>query len=208
MIFCELVQKMAKNPRGRPRSYDPDAALTQAMETFWEAGFTGTSLDDLATATGMNRPSLYAAFGDKKAIYLKSFELFADSLHTALAGMITSDMPLSRALEAFYGTAAEIYLSGPHGPRGCFISCTAPAEAARDADIRTALRKVLKEIDTGLEKVFARAKERGELEKDADTAGLAKLAGAVLHSLALRARAGATKAELQSLARQAAKTLR
>lgn len=198
---------MTKKPRGRPRSYDPEKALGAALETFWEAGFTATSLDDLAAATGMNRPSLYAAFGDKKSIYLKSFEAFAGSLRTALREAMGADMPLGRALEIFYGAAIEIYLSGPHGPRGCFIACTAPAEAARDADIRAALHDVLKEIDAALTMMFSRAQAKGEIAKEADAAALAQLAAAVLHSIALRARAGETRDGLHALARQAVKSL-
>ena len=181
--------------------------MEAALETFWEAGFTGTSLDELAAATGMNRPSLYAAFGDKKSIYLKSFELFAGSLRAALREAMTAEMPLDRKLETFYGAAIDIYLSGPHGPRGCFISCTAPAEAARDADIRAALHNVLKEIDGALEMIFSSAQAKDEITKSADAASLAQLAAAVLHSIALRARAGETRDSLHALARQAVKSL-
>lgn len=178
--------------------------MEAALETFWEAGFTGTSLDELAAATGMNRPSLYAAFGDKKSIYLKSFELFAGSLRAALREAMTAEMPLDRKLETFYGAAIDIYLSGP---RGCFISCTAPAEAARDADIRAALHNVLKEIDGALEMIFSSAQAKDEITKSADAASLAQLAAAVLHSIALRARAGETHDSLHALARQAVKSL-
>lgn len=199
---------MSEKPRGRPRSYDPEKALSQAMETFWAAGFTGTSLDDLAAATGMNRPSLYAAFGDKKSIYLKSLDLYTESLRDALRGIIQSDMTLAAGLEAFYAGGINLYLSGDNGSRGCFVSCTAPAEAMTDADIKAALKQVFGEIDRGLERLYRQAKERGEIANDADAAALARLAGAVLHSLSLRARAGATRAELNAIARQAAKTLR
>ena len=68
VISFEMVQKeMRPRPRGRPRSYDPEVALKRATEAFWKSGYSGTSLDDLAAATGMNRPSLYAGFGDKRA---------------------------------------------------------------------------------------------------------------------------------------------
>lgn len=199
---------MPKSPRGRPRAYDPEKALTRAMETFWAAGFTGTSLDDLAAATGMNRPSLYAAFGDKKSIYLKSLDLYTESLRKVLIDILQSDASLADGLTAFYNGGIELYLSGENGPRGCFVSCTAPAEAAVDDDIRTVLKEVLDEIDRGLELLYAKAKKRGEISEDADAAALGKLAGAVLHSLALRARAGAARAELQAIARQAARTIR
>lgn len=199
---------MTKSPRGRPRAYDPERALTRAMETFWAAGFTGTSLDDLAAATGMNRPSLYAAFGDKKSIYLKSLDLYTESLREALRGIIHADVALADGLTAFYEGGIELYMSGEKGPRGCFVSCTAPAEAAVDEDIKAALSGVLGEIDRGLELLYRQAQKRGEISKDADAAALARLAGAVLHSLALRARAGATRAELQTIALEAAKTIR
>ncbi|MBX3447748.1 MAG: TetR/AcrR family transcriptional regulator [Parvibaculaceae bacterium] len=178
------------------------------METFWAAGFTGTSLDDLAAATGMNRPSLYAAFGDKKSIYLKSLDLYTESLREALRGIIQADVALADGLAAFYRGGIELYMSGEKGPRGCFVSCTAPAEAAVDDDIKAALSGVLGEIDRGLELLYRQAQKRGEISREADAAALARLAGAVLHSLALRARAGASRAELQAIALEAAKTIR
>ena len=68
-----MVQK-EKVRRGRPRAYDPERALAQATAAFWDAGYSATSLDDLSAATGMNRPSLYGAFGDKHALYLKAID--------------------------------------------------------------------------------------------------------------------------------------
>ena len=68
-----MVQKERRR-RGRPRAYDPEQALAQATAAFWDAGFSATSLDDLSAATGMNRPSLYGALGDKRALYLKTIE--------------------------------------------------------------------------------------------------------------------------------------
>src|SRR5215471_3491523 len=68
-VLCEMVQKEPAR-RGRPRAYDPDTALAQAMAVFWRAGYAGTSLDDITVGTGMNRPSLYGAFGDKHRLYL------------------------------------------------------------------------------------------------------------------------------------------
>src|SRR2546423_14715860 len=85
-----MVQKRSKEPerklRGRPRAYDPQVALARAAEVFWKAGYAGTSLDDLVAATGMNRPSLYAAFGDKRALYLKTLEHYRDESRGARPG--------------------------------------------------------------------------------------------------------------------------
>ncbi len=69
--------------RGRPRQYDPDQALAKAAETFWKHGYAATSLDDLVVATGMKRPSLYAAFGDKRDLYLKTLERYRDQIRAS-----------------------------------------------------------------------------------------------------------------------------
>src|SRR5215467_10510913 len=75
-VFCNMVKKEEERRLGRPRSYDPEVALQRATAAFWDGGFSGTSLDDLSERTGMNRPSLYAAFGDKEALYLKTLESY------------------------------------------------------------------------------------------------------------------------------------
>jgi TetR/AcrR family transcriptional regulator, copper-responsive repressor len=75
----EMVQKstassrIAPRPRGRPRAFEAETALTHAMDAFWKDGFAATSLDDLSAATGLNRPSLYGAFGDKRALYIQAY---------------------------------------------------------------------------------------------------------------------------------------
>lgn len=193
---------MAGRPRGRPKSYDPDRALWQAMETFWTSGFAATSLDDLAAATAMNRPSLYAAFGDKKTLYVKTLERFAEQMRKSLAEGMGKTTTLPEALRAFYSGAIELYLSGEQGPRGCFVMCTAPAEAASDPDIRSALEAILKEIDASLESRMAQAVSDGELSPQANPAMLARLAASVLHSIAIRARAGESLKALQALAEE------
>src|ERR1700683_5871232 len=94
-IICEMVQKKAKQPgvprrRGRPREYDPEQALAKAAESFWKGGYAGTSLDDLVAATGMNRPSLYAAFGDKRDLYVKTLERYQQQSR-ALSAQLLAD---------------------------------------------------------------------------------------------------------------------
>src|SRR5690348_9419668 len=75
-ILCDMVQNKDAEPRGRgrPRAYDPQAALQRATDRFWRSGYSSTSLDEISAATGMNRPSLYAAFGDKHTLYLKALD--------------------------------------------------------------------------------------------------------------------------------------
>src|SRR5882724_2877881 len=92
-VLSNMVQKIPPK-RGRPRSYDPDTALAQAMAAFWNAGYTGTSLDDITAGTGMNRPSLYGAFGDKRALYLHTLERYRVAGRTAMREVLGGDKPL------------------------------------------------------------------------------------------------------------------
>ena len=186
--------------RGRPRSFDADRALNAAQSRFWQGGYAATSLDALAEATGLNRPSLYGAFGDKRAHNLaaldKSVAESVSSLTTALAAR-----PLVRdALALVYEGAIRIYLAGEAGPRGCFIIGTAVVEALGDEMVRGALAQALTRMDDVFEARFNAAQQAGDLPADADAKGLALLASAVLNNLAIRARAGLDRATLQAVA--------
>ena len=180
---------MTKRGRGRPRSYDPDAALGAALKAFWGRGFAGTSLDQISAATGMNRPSLYAAFGDKKAIYRKAVQKFNGDFLGRLRAALFAGAGLEADLVNFYLAALPTYRADPDAPLGCPVICTATTEAAVDPDIRADLAAALERIDRGLASRFARARAEGELPPSADPEKLGRLAGALLHSLAVRVRA-------------------
>jgi TetR/AcrR family transcriptional regulator, copper-responsive repressor len=194
-----MVQK-SPGRRGRPRAFDPDVALAQAVDAFWDAGFAATSLDDLTGATGMNRPSLYGAFGDKQALYRKALDAYCERTRAAFAGVFSSDEPLRDALRKVYDTGIEIYLSGENGPRGCFIIGTAVAQAVTDPDVRAVLAAILREIEGAFRARIVRAQRGGELSADADPAALAKVASATLYSLTIHARAGLGRPVLDAIA--------
>lgn len=180
---------MDKKPRGRPRNYDPDLALEAALQAFAERGFAGTSLDDLSAATGMNRPSLYAAFGDKKAIYRKSVDKFNREFLDRLGQALFAGASLEDDLVGFYLAAFPVYLAGGDTPRGCPVLCTAVVEAVGDADVQADLAGALDQIDGALTARIQHARDEGDLRPSADPARLGRLAAALLHSLALRLRA-------------------
>ena len=193
--------------RGRPRAYDPDTALEQAMGAFWRSGYAGTSLDDLTAATGMNRPSLYAAFGDKRSLYLKAlahyWQIAMSAMREDLAGGVTLSESLTRAFEG----ALSIYFSGGEQPRGCFVVSTAVTAAVEDAEIRESLMTGFLSFDKDFEALFRTAQDKGELKKDADPAVLASMATAIMHTIAIRARSGTSRSELSELARKASDIL-
>src|SRR5262245_60309956 len=129
-----MVQKsVSSKKRGRPPTYDAEAALARATDAFWDQGYAATSLDELAAATGMNRPSLYGAFGDKRALYLKTLRRYGagGQLRAALA----DDTPLRGALARVYRVATDLYLSGKHGARGCYLIGTATTEAVKSREV-------------------------------------------------------------------------
>ncbi|HWT96876.1 MAG TPA: TetR/AcrR family transcriptional regulator [Terriglobales bacterium] len=177
------------------------------MGRFWDAGYAATSLDHLSEATGMNRPSLYGAFGDKKALYLKTLEAYRALGRTTMTVALAGEDSLAAALGRVYGKAIEIYLSGPIGARGCYLLGTAATESVLDADIRAAFADGLHELDQLITDRIRRAQRLGEIDKKADAGVLAKLAIGLLNTLSLRARAGESRTALEAVAKASVKLI-
>ena len=207
-----MVQKSRKLPqqsrsaapaapkrRGRPRAYQPEVALGKALELFRKGGFAATSLDDLSAATGMNRPSLYGAFGDKRELYIKAYQRYRADAAAAMIDIFKDQQPIRQRLERIFAVALDIYLSGDAGPRGCFTVMTAASEAVYDPDIRAMVLEGLSEMDKAFAACFRRAREKGELAPSADPAVLAQLASATIHSIAIRSRARVPRKELEAI---------
>ncbi len=186
-------------PRGRPRTFDEDRVLGSILDTFWTRGFTGCSMDELAEAARVSKPALYAAFGDKRAMYLRAMERFTGEFEAAVEAALGPERPLADGLLAFYRASLERFLSGDHGPRGCLVLCTAASEAVVEPEIRNVLAGVLSRLDCALERRFAAAIASGQISSDADPRALASLAAAALHSLAIRVRAGENRNRLDAL---------
>lgn len=189
--------------RGRPRAYEPDVALGKALDLFRTQGFAATSLDDLSEATGMNRPSLYGAFGDKRELYIKSYQRYREEARASMVEIFRQEMPVRQRLERILASALNKYLSGETGPRGCFTVVTAASEAVGDPEIRAMVLDGLTELDKAFANCFRRAKEKGELPESADPAVLAQLASATVHTIAIRSRARVPRKELEAIVKGA-----
>src|SRR5690349_4597542 len=211
-----MVQKTKKPPgrpsaegreepkrRGRPRAYQPELALGKALDLFRKQGFAATSLDDLSEATGMNRPSLYGAFGDKRELYIKSYQRYREEAAASMVEIFRQEMPLRQRLERIYAAALDIYLSGDTGPRGCFTVVTAASEAVGDPEIRAMVLDGLAGLDKAFASCFRRAKEKGELPESADPFALAQIASATVHTIAIRSRARVPRKELEAIVKGA-----
>ncbi|EJC70132.1 transcriptional regulator [Rhizobium leguminosarum bv. viciae WSM1455] len=187
--------------RGRPRAFDAKAALGKARDVFWDRGFAAASLDNLSAATNLNRPSLYGAFGDKEALYLDTLEGYRQDGMNTLAEALDPSLPLRDNIARVYAGALAIYLHGETAARGCLLIGTASVEAVQHERVREVLGRSLNGFDDEIEKRMRLGVERGELPESADPQMLARIASAVMHSLAVRARAGDSRETLEAIAR-------
>jgi len=191
------TEHLPKSP-GRPRAFDTDQALEAAMRLFWQKGYEGTSLSDLTAAMGINRPSLYAAFGDKEALFRKALERYA--LGPASYVQAALDAPTAReTVERLLGGAIEL-MTAPRNPSGCLmvrgaLACGEAAEPIRRE--LTARRQVGEAL---LRARIERAMSEGELTPDTDYGDLVRYFATVIWGLSVSAAGGATAEELRGVA--------
>ena len=202
-VGADAVQRR----RGRPRGFKPETALTQAMDVFWKDGFAATSLDDVSAATGLNRPSLYGAFGDKRALYLQAYSQYRKHVNEAFAPLFAAREPLREKLRRILLTALDLYLSGEEGPRGCFTVLTAASDAIADPEIHGLVTEAIDAADRAFGRLFADARAAGELPPNADARRLARLASATIHTLSIRARTRIPRADLLPIVDDAVATI-
>jgi AcrR family transcriptional regulator len=200
------MEQPLKRTRGRPRQYDEDSVLQAAGEVFWTKGFSAASLDDLSAAMGMNRPSIYRAFGDKEAIYRRALMQFCQGMEAAFARTMLAEDDIRKALASFYSEALETYTSGQQ-PRGCMVMSTAVAAATCHPEIQADLLNLVRDLDQKIAKRLEQACAAGQLESSFDVVGRAAVAQSLLHSLSLRARAGETPSQLKKLIRSGVETI-
>ena len=190
------ASKAAPRGRGRPRAFEADTALAQAMDVFWSDGFAATSLDDISSATGLNRPSLYGAFGDKRALYLQAYGQYRKRVNKSFAPLFAAQEPLRTKLARILTAALDLYLSGPDGPRGCFTVLSAASEAISDPDLHSLVSEAIDGTDQAFGRLFADACVTGELPAGVDPRRVARVASATLHTMSVRARARIPRAEI------------
>ena len=185
-------------PSGRTRQFDVDEALDRALEVFWARGYEGASLTDLTEAMGINRPSLYAAFGNKEQLFRKALDRYQTGPQSFLTDALRQ--PTARAV-------VEAILSGflrrqrdRHKPRGCLIVCSALASGEEAETVRRTLAQLRQAIVTALRERFERAVQDRDLPAGTDCATLARYVATVLNGLAVQAASGATEKELRRVA--------
>jgi len=203
-----MATQTIPRPRGRPRAYDPEQALERAMHTFWKRGYCGTTLDDLSAAMHMNRPSLYAGFGDKHQLYLKAMQRFQAQARKHFAEALAprvNDCSFADVIARYLYAAIDLYTGKE--TTGCAVIATATAHALTEPDIGQVLDTVLQEMDSQLCQCLQSAMECGALPRDADIEALTFLLASTTHSIGIRARAGFTRQRLERMAGLLVRTL-
>jgi len=172
--------------------------LEKARAVFWNLGYAAASLDDLAAATGLNRPSLYAAFGDKHALYMRALARTCETARAVMRQMMGREGPLREVLRGLFGAAIAAYVAGDEGQRGCFVIGTAVTQAVNDPQARALAAAFVADEDAAFRERFERS--ANELAPGVGAAGAAAIATAALHTLAIRARTGEDRAGLDAVA--------
>jgi AcrR family transcriptional regulator len=179
---------------GRPRGFDADRALDRALAIFWRDGYEGASLPALTKAMGINRPSLYAAFGNKEALFRKAVERY-DRGPAGYAYKALKKPTAREVVEALLEGIVAL-LTRPRNPGGCLMVQGALACGANATRVRQDLASQREAGVAAIRRRFQRAIDEGDLPASADASGLARFVATVMHGLAVQAASGASRKEL------------
>jgi TetR/AcrR family transcriptional repressor of nem operon len=161
-------------PRGRPRSFDEDAAVERAMAVFWSRGYHATALPDLLRATKLSRGSLYAAFGDKHSLFLRALDRYIADAEARLNIELDSRKDPIDGLRSYLAGYVD-RTSGSHGRRGCLVIATAMELAGRDNDVNRRIASFFKVMERQVTDALTRAKSAGKLADGIDPANAARI---------------------------------
>jgi AcrR family transcriptional regulator len=182
---------------GRARTFDTDAALDRAMTVFWRKGYDGTSLSDLTKAMGINRPSLYAAYGNKEELFRKALERYGDGPSSYEREALAK--PTARQVaESLLRGAADVQ-TDPNSPAGCLAVLGTTYCADESSPVGKTLIQSRLAAHAAIRERFERARAEGDLPRQADPADLTRYIGTVVCGMAVLAASGATREELEGV---------
>jgi AcrR family transcriptional regulator len=179
---------------GRPRKFDLDRTLDSAVQVFWRQGYEGTAIADLTEALGINRPSLYAAFGNKESLFHRVLERYSEQRAAYVLESLKE--PTARSVVEHLLRGAAEATTGHGLPRGCLGVQGALATGPDSDPIRRKLDSWRRSGEAAIRARLNRAQDEGDLPPDADTAELARYVCTLLHGIAVQAAGGDTRTQL------------
>jgi len=190
----------SSRPRGRPRAFDRDEALDRAMHLFWRRGYEATSVSDLTEAMGITPPSLYAAFGDKKRLFLEAVDRY-QSGPGSFARAAFNEPTAERAMRRLMMDTIESFFE-KNNPRGCMVVLAATNCSTDSSDILDELAGRRRMAERLVRDRIAAGRAAGDIPPDADVDTLAGMIVTTLYGLSIKARDGASRASLRKVVDQ------
>jgi len=185
---------------GRPRGFDVDEALDAALVVFWRQGYDGTTLTDLASAMGINRPALYAAFQGKKELFVRAIDRYY-AVDAARTFQVLEEPTAWTVTEQYLLRSIE-QLTNPGRPLGCFVLQSALVCSEENADIAALMARQRKLEEGMLRERYEQAQREGDLATDEDPAALARFVFTFRHGLAVMACGGTSREDLTDSAQR------
>jgi AcrR family transcriptional regulator len=183
---------------GRPREFDPEKALDRALRVFWEHGYEGASLTELTAAMGINRPSLYATFGNKEELFRKVLDRYAQDAAGYMREGLREPTARGAVEKMLFASADELSATGH--PRGCLLVQGALACGNESEAVKRELSSRRAAGEVAIRERLERAKAEGDLPAEADAAELASFVMTVLHGMSVQAAGGAKREKLRRIA--------
>jgi len=190
-------QNPVPSPRGRPRSFDTDAAVERAMGVFWSRGYHATALPDLLRATQLSRGSLYAAFGDKHSLFLRALDRYVAEALTRMD--VEFDKEPVDGLRAYLAGYVD-RTSGANGRRGCLLVATAMELAGHDAEVDRRIGSFFKAMEARVADALSRAKAAGKLADGVEPSSAARILVCFVEGLRVVGKTGPTPITSQATA--------
>ena len=190
------ISTVVETKMGRPRGFDEDAVLEAAMRVFWEKSYEGATLSDLTKAMGINRSSMYAAFGDKEALFKLVLGRYREGPMTYIREALHHPTLRGVIEGLLYGTVE--FLAMPYYPQGCLSVQGALACGTNAGSVRQSLIEWRKKGEAALRRRFSQARKDGEMH--ADPADVARYVSTIMTGLSIQAVNGASKGEMKRIA--------
>ena len=196
--------KNTKRPRGRPRTFDEGEAIRMATQVFWRKGFDGATIDDLVEEMGVRRPSLYAIFGDKSALFMRCLKAYLANFGKLAGGVLFGPADVREAIRSLLRFSVES-ATDDGSPRGCLLVCVAPL--VEDENVRRLVATVFEETTAAITMRLKQGVEAKELPVDFPCEDRSRMLLDMSRGLVVRARIGVPRRELLEDADRAAELL-